>query len=297
MIILVTGATGFLGRHLVDELTSKENKVIEVNSKVCDLRNTISDDHVINNIKYDKIYHLAVDVKAGTYNIHHKGDTWLNNSLINLNIIDFWLRNQKEAQFCTMGTSCAYSPGSAMNECNYLNGHPDLDLYGYAISKRSMLWGLMAMKDQYDMDYQYFIPSTLCGPNFDEHDNHFQFDFIKKIAAAKYEHKDVEFWGHGLQKREILDVEDAVDIITSVDIKNTAVNLSTGKEYTLREYADIVCKIIDYPASKIKWDGSKWMGVPSKNLVNSYLQDYNFTSIEDTFAKSIEYYLRVKYGK
>jgi len=294
--VLVTGGTGFLGRHLVDELNSNGVEVEGFNSKQFNLRKPIRERRLLPEY-YDKIYHLAVSVKAGTYNIYHKGETWLTNTLINANMIDFWLKEQKRATFCTMGTSCAYSPNSEMIEENYLTGEPDMDLYGYANSKRSLLWGLRACKDQYDTDYQYFIPSTLCGPMFDEDDCHFQFDFIKKICAAKYKGEEAVFWGDGSQRREILDVNDAVKIITTTDILNTPINLSTGKEYDLKTYAEIICAIVDYPVSKIKWDKTKWTGTGSKNLINTYLKDFEFTPIEETFERTVEYYVRTNYKR
>ena len=293
MKILITGATGFFGNHLYNKLQRDGHTVIGLSSQ----DNLMEPLNLpIERESVDKIYHLAVKVKGGKYNISHKGDTWLDNTLINSNIIKWWSEYQPGALFCTMGTSCAYSGESEMSEDNYLVGDPDIDLYGYAISKRDMLWGLKAINEQYGLQYQYFIPTTLCGTQFKEDDTHFHFDFIKKLCAGKYEGSRVTFWGDGLQRRELIDVDDAVNIISSHDeLVNMPVNLSTGVEYPLRLYAKLICEIIDYDYNLIEWDENEWVGVRSKNLINTHFKDVDFTDIKETLTKATEFHVKRTY--
>ncbi len=58
-----------------------------------------------------------------------------------------------------------------------------------------VIQGLRALHEQFDMNYQYFVPSTLYGSNFDHSDSHFIFDLIKKIVAGKEGHEPVVLWG------------------------------------------------------------------------------------------------------
>ena len=140
MKILVTGNTGFLGRHLVPKIVSEGHTVYFCNTKSNNLLVPI--DSKAFPSKIDLIYHLAAWTKAGTFPLEHKGDLWEKNQLINSHIMSYWLRHQPEAIMVAIGTSCAYSPGVEMLEDNYLKGEPDPDMYGYALCKRMILSGL-----------------------------------------------------------------------------------------------------------------------------------------------------------
>src|ERR1700688_4395172 len=111
MNVLVTGATGFLGRHLIPFLSKKEGIecITYLNSKTCDLteKNNIETYKILN---LHRIYHLAAWTKAGDFCLYHKGEQWLINQQINTNILWFWQKYKPTATMITMGTSCAYPP-------------------------------------------------------------------------------------------------------------------------------------------------------------------------------------------
>ena len=64
--VLVTGATGFLGRHLVKKLKSLEYDVSISNTKFGNLNN-IDNMKIYNTIKFDDIFHLG----NVAYTIHY----------------------------------------------------------------------------------------------------------------------------------------------------------------------------------------------------------------------------------
>lgn len=291
MKILVTGNTGFLGRHLTPRIISKGHSLYVCNTKINNLLKPIDPEAIPE--KIDIIYHLAAWTKAGTFPLEHKGDLWEKNQLINSHIMSYWLRHQSQALMIAIGTSCAYSPGMEMCEDNYLKGEPDPDMYGYALCKRMILSGLRCFNEQYGMRYRYFIPSTLCGPCFEITDTHFNFDLIKKICAGKYANKKVVLWGDGHQCRELVDVADLVDILLYADLDNQCVNVTTGQEHSIRYYAEIICKIIGYDFDDIIWDTSKWVGVRSKQLVNTKLRDFQFRDTHKTLEDTVNYYLNL----
>ena len=117
---------------------------------------------------------------------------------------------------------------------------------------------------------------------------------VRKICDAKYKKVEpVVLWGTGLQRRELIFIDDAVEII--IDIiegrNNTEMfNLSTGKEHSIKEYAKIICNIVDYDFNKIKWDLGAFVGSKSKNLINTHLKDFEFTSIKEGLEETINYY-------
>ena len=169
--VLVTGATGFLGRHLVKKLKSLEYDVSISNTKFGNLNN-IDNMKIYNTIKFDYIFHLAARTKAGDYTLYHKGDQWMNNQLINTNILCYWKEFQPQAKMVAFGTSCSYSPEyTNLIEENYLDGIPDKTLYTYAMTKRMLLVGLKSLSEQYNLKWVYLIPSTLYGPEFELDDS------------------------------------------------------------------------------------------------------------------------------
>ena len=135
------------------------------------------------------------------------------------------------------------------------------------------------------------IPSVFYGPEYDLNDKHFIFDLIRKIHTAKHTGSEVVLWGTGEQKRELIYIKDAVDIIIKAMTWNKEiVNLSSGKEYSIKEYAQTICDIIGYNFNLITWDLNAFVGAPNKKLINTHLQDYQFTSLKEGLTETIKYY-------
>ena len=214
MNCLVTGATGFLGRHLTKVLHARNFKVAISNTKTNSLDRVENLTHLKE--KFDYIFHLAAVTKAGDYCLTHQGDQWISNQKINTNILDYWKNHQPQAKIICMGTSCSYSPDLPMCEENYQKGEPEEGLYTYAMTKRMLLAGLQSIGGQYGLKWLYFIPSTLYGPDFELDDNHFIFDLIRNCYNAKHKGTPFSIWGDGTQRRELVYVGDAVKSILNL---------------------------------------------------------------------------------
>ena len=283
MNIIVTGASGFVGRHLVPALEEQGNTVYALNSS------DFTDIWLFEDIDY--IIHLAVKTAAGGYCQTHQGEQYLINSAINTEMLHAWKNKYPNAKMVTFGSSCGYDKNVIKTEDNYLKGEPEPGYEVYGTIKRSLLVGLKALKQEYNMDYSYLIPSVFYGPEFDLHDKHFIFDLIRKIISAKNGGDKVILWGTGDQTRELIFIKDAVDIIIKALTWNKEiVNLSSGKEHSIKEYAQTICNIVDYDFNLIEWDTAAFVGSPNKKLINTHLQDYNFTSLEEGLRQTIEYY-------
>lgn len=296
MRALVTGGSGFLGRHLVPFLKKQRHELTVINSKNCDLRerqNLLQ----FKNEKYDRIYHLAAWTKAGDFCLYHQGEQWLVNQAINTHVLWFWREFQKDAALIAMGTSCAYPTGDApLREENYLAGEPDEHLYTYAMTKRMLYAGLLAFAEQWKMRFQHLIPSTLYGPGFELGDSHFIFDLIKKIYAGKTRGEEVVLWGDGSQVRELIYVADAVRLIERAASlpANELLNLGTGAPYTIREYAEMLCGIIGYDTRNIRYDTSKFSGTPVRffdtGKMRKLFPDFSFTDIRAGLRETVAHY-------
>ena len=301
MNILVTGASGFLGRHLCPLLKSQGHQVVEVTSKVADLRKSGTLDQ-FNSRKFDRIYHLAAWTQAGDFCLYHPGEQWLINQTINTNVLEWWQRAQPQAKIIVTGTSCSYSPDLPLTEENYLVGEPIEGLYTYAHTKRMLLVGLKALRKQFDLSYLYVVPSTLYGPSYhtDGRQLHFIFDLIRKIIVGKEHGAPVVLWGDGHQKRELVLVDDFSKIMFELDkmTSNEVVNIGAGEEYSIRQFANLICESVDYDPSKIQYDTSKYVGARSKCLdvskMRKLLPHSKITALSLGLKSTVEWFLENK---
>jgi GDP-L-fucose synthase len=287
MKVLITGDRGFLGRHLTEEIRRRYpgSTIFVSNTSTNDLREPLA--NITDWVKLDYIYHLAAWTKAGDFCLKNPASQWMINQKINTNILSYWAEYQTAAKMVIMGTSCAYDPDLEKTVSNYGLGNVDPDLYSYAMTKRMLATGVKAFADQYGMRYQIWIPTTLCGTGFADNDNHFIFDIVRKICTAKKTGKPVVLWGDGYQKREVMFVEDAVKLILDGrHYENTTHNLSTGKELTIRDFANKISQLSGYNG-EVMYDTTRFVGVRSKLLVPSI--EYTPTDLDLVLTKMIDY--------
>lgn len=299
MKIIITGATGFVGSALSHFLGKNgQHELTCLNSKNCNLLKANSLD-AFSSDSYDVIIHLAAWTQAGDFCLRHPGEQWINNQCINTHVLEWWHRAQPQAKLVFMGTSCAYAPGGNLTEDTYMAGEPIDSLYTYAMTKRMLFQGARALHAQYGLRWLCAVPSTLYGPNYhtDGRQLHFIFDLIRKILRGRDLNEPVVLWGDGWQKRELVYIEDFVNIlwrlVSSVD--NDIVNIGAGEEYTIRTFAGLLCDIIGYDQSKIVYDESKYTGAKSKCLsvekAKKLLEDdYDMTPLSKGLQQAVAWF-------
>jgi len=287
---LVAGSTGFFGRHFIKK-ASKVFEIYEANTKKYNL---LTDEiFSLSDIKFDYIFHFAVKTAAAGYCQKHPGEQFLINQKLNSTILNYWKEKQPQAKFITFGSSCSYSDNTVRVEKNYFDGQCEAGYEVYGMIKRMLLVGLQALAQEYNMKYIFYIPSVFYGENYDIEDKHFIYDLIRKICNAKYKNTEVPvLWGTGAQRRELIYIADAVDILLdNLHKENEVINLSTGYDYSIREYASLISKIVDYDFDLIQFDTSKYVGALQKKFINNKLKEAKFTDLETGLKKTIQYYV------
>jgi GDP-L-fucose synthase len=298
MKILITGASGFLGKNLKKELVKSNQEVTGIGSRECNLTKEGSLENYLGYEKFDRIFHLAAWTQAGDFCLHHPGEQWLINQKINTNVLSWWKERQPQAKMTCIGTSCVYDPSLELKEENYLRGEPVESLFTYAYTKKMLYLGLSSIHNQFGLEYNNFIPPTLYGPDYhlDQRQPHFIFDLAKKIVNGKLNSEDVVLWGDGYQKREVIHVKDFVKIIARIneEISNQNVNVGTGIEHSIRTFAKEICDLTGYDSNRIKYDLNRYVGARSKCLDVSKLKklmpDYSPISLQEGLKEVVQWY-------
>lgn len=301
MNIFITGGRGFLGSALYDRLVREGHSVVAPSSTDANLTNMDSLEKY-GHIKYDRIYHLAAWTQAGDFCLHHAGEQWILNQKINSNVLDWWKVSQSEAKLICMGTSCAYAPNSTLKEDDYLEGSPIDSLFTYAMTKRMLYVGLRALESQFGLSYLCLVPSTLYGPGYhtDGRQMHFIFDLIRKIMRGKFLGESVVLWGDGNQRRELVYVNDFIEttLELSDNCSNELINIGAGEEFSIKEFARIICKYMDYDFDQIKFDETKYVGAKSKCLdttkLKSKLPNLQLMDLDHGIKKTIDWFMANK---
>jgi GDP-L-fucose synthase len=267
--ILITGGSGFLGRHLAKTLMTQGHAVRSLSSQSCDLTKDGSLER-LPHPAYDYIYHLAAWTRAGDFCLHHGGEQWIINQKINTNTLTWWQAQQPQAKLIALGTSVSYPTEINLTEDNYMQGVPNEKFYAYAMSKRMLYAGLVSLRKQFGLRYLYLVPSTLYGPGYhtDGRQMHFIFDLMRKIIRGKVCGEPVVLWGDGYQRREIIFVDDFIRIMLQLaeTCENDLINIGAGEEFTIRHFARLICEKVGYDADAIQFDTTGYVGAKSKCL-------------------------------
>lgn len=270
----MTGAGGFVGRHLVAALRERGDDVDAPSSSEVDL---VRDGALsaLDGARYDRIYHLAAWTRAGRFCQERGGDQWVVNGRVNTNVLDWWRERQPQAKLVAFGTSASYAGTGVHREEDYLDGVPPAGYFAYAMTKRMLLAGLMELGRQYGLRWLYLVPSTVYGPDYhtDGRDLHFVYDLARKIVRGRDLDEEVVLWGDGTQRRELVHVHDVVGAVLGLAdaADGEVVNLGAGEDHSIGEIARMLCDVAGYPFERIRFDPDRFVGAAAKVLATDRL--------------------------
>ena len=129
------------------------------------------------------------------------------------------------------------------------------------------------------------MPTNTFGPNdsYDPLNSHFFPSLIRKVHEIKVkDKKELIIWGNGSPKREVIYVDDIADACVyfmNKKFKEIIINIGTGNDFSIKEYAKIILSLI-IPSKKIKirYDKSKPNGTPRKVMDVSLAKKYGWKS-------------------
>lgn len=262
--ILVCGAGGFIGTHLVNRLKEYGNYVIgadirhpEFNKtqadifKIGDLRDINFVDDLLHNI--DEIYQLAADMGGAGYIFTGENDTDIvcNSFTINMNILKSCVKNNIKKIFFS-SSACVYPEYNQKDpdnpfceESSAYPAQPDSE-YGWEKLFSERLY--LSFAKNHKLDVRIGRYHNVYGP-FGTYNNGKEkapAALCRKVILAP-DDGSIDIWGDGNQTRSFLFIDDAIDATIKVMDSNHTGPFNIGSEdlISINELARTIIGISD----------------------------------------------------
>ena len=307
--VLVTGAGGFIGHHLIKYLKEKDYWVRGVDIKNPEFEKTSADDFKLLDLRefincqkacdgVDEVYHLAADMGGIGYITVYHAVVLRNNALINLHMLEA-ARQSKVKNYLFTSSACVYpmylQKDSNVKKLKEEDAYPADAEPGYGWEK---LFSELACQ-YYTEDYGFKTHSirfhNIFGPlgTYEGGREKSPAAICRKIALAG-DTDEIEVWGDGKQTRSYCYIDDCIEGIYRLMQSDHIEPINLGQD-RLITVDGLVDMIADISGKKIKkrYDLTKPQGVRGRNSDNTKLyQVLNWESrisLEEGLSKTYEW--------
>ena len=287
-MILVTGGSGLVGKHLQDILPD----ATYISSTDYDLTDLQQVRDMMNEYQPTSVIHLAARVGGIVDNINYPVDYLEENVLMNTNVLKACHEFDVEKVIAILST-CVYPDvveTYPMKEEDLFNGPPTPTNFSYGFAKRCMAAHIDSYRKQYDKKWSYLIPCNLYGEydKYEEHHSHFVSALIRKIYEAK---DSIELWGTGKPLRQFMYGGDLARVIKYMIDKDVVGSFNVAPEWvhSINDLAEIGKKACLKEKLVVNYDSTKPDGQFRKDVDSSkmlaVLKDFKFTPIGEGIKK------------
>jgi GDP-L-fucose synthase len=244
---------------LVRRLSSEPCEILTADRTTLDLTHQADTDRWIDRAKPHVVIVAAARVGGIAYNNANPVNFLSDNLAIALNVINAsFLAGVEKLLF--LGSSCIYPrlAPQPMTEDMLLSGPLEPTNQWYALAKIAGIKLVEAYRRQYGP-----------GDNYHPEHSHVPAALIRRLHEGKVAGAPtITVWGTGKPRREFLAVDDLADACVFV-LKHYSgtkfLNVGTGKDITIAEFAQLVADVVGYPGRFI-FDTSRPDGTPQKLL-------------------------------
>lgn len=301
--ILVTGATGFLGRHTMQALEKTYgSKVVKgVSSRDYDLMKPHNVEAMFRTEKPDVVVHLAAYSGGIGANRTYPADFYYRNTILTALTFEQAARHKVEKLIYTMG-GCSYpaKATSPIDETQLWNGYPQPESAGYSTAKMMGTVASRSYREQYGLDSSVLIPGNLYGEydNFSALDSHVVPAMIRRYYEAQRDGlEEVVMWGTGKPQRDFVYAADVAKLfpffIENYD-SSEPVNLSAGRTTPIKTLAETIAKLVNFEGD-IRWDTDKPDGQMVKIFATERMEKLGLacdTALEEGLARTIDWFAK-----
>jgi GDP-L-fucose synthase len=282
--VYVAGHLGLAGSAIMRRLASEHCEVLTAGRGELDLTQQEATETWIKQARPDAIFLAAARVGGIYANDAFPADFLVDNVAIGLNVLRAAVAT-KVKKLMFLGSSCIFPRNAPqpMTEDLLLTGALEPTNEWYAVAKIAGLKLAQAYRRQFGVDFISVIPTNLYGPgdNYHPANSHVPAALIRRFHEAKVKGADeVVVWGTGQPKREFLAADDLGDACIFV-MKHYSgegfLNIGTGKEVSIGEFAGLVAEIVGY-RGKLVFDTSRPDGPPRKLLDVSKITALGWTA-------------------
>jgi GDP-D-mannose 3',5'-epimerase len=288
--VLVTGAGGFIGHHLVTALKRQGFWVRGVDLKYPEYAPSDADEFLIRDLRrwgsclqatadVDDVYALAADMGGMGFISSHHAEILHNNILISTHTIEA-ARENKVSRYLYTSSACVYpeyrqtsADVEPLKESDAYPAAPQ-DAYGWEklITERLCIhYG-----EDYGMDTRIVRFHNIFGPlgTWDGGREKAPAALCRKVATAKLTGAtDIEIWGDGEQTRSFCYIDDCVEGLMRLMASNCREPLNLGQDrlISINALADLVQDAAGFPVNKRHVPGPQ--GVRGRNSNNDRLRE------------------------
>ena len=288
--VVVTGAGGFVGHHLVAQLKRQGYWVRGVDLKCPEFSPTASDEFLLLDLRryencleatrgVDFVYALAADMGGMGFISSHHAQILHHNALINLHTLDA-ARTNGVKRYLYTSSACIYPEYRQMDaevtplkEEDAYPAQPQ-DAYGWEklIAERLCLY----YQAEYGIETRIVRFHNIFGPlgTWDGGREKAPAALCRKLAIAKLtSNPEVEIWGDGEQTRSFCYIDDCVTGLYKLMQSDYPEPLNLGQDrlVTINQLADIIAGIAGIRIVKKHVPGPQ--GVRGRNSDNTRLRE------------------------
>jgi GDP-L-fucose synthase len=298
--VFVAGHRGMVGSALVRRLARENVELLTAGHSEVDLRDQAAVSNWFANKRPQVVFLAAAKVGGIVANNTLRAEFIYDNLIIGTNVIHAaHISGTEKLMF--LGSSCIYPKlaPQPLREDSMLTGPLEPTNEPYAIAKIAGIKMVEAYRSQYGSDFINAMPTNLYGPgdNYHPEYSHVVAALIRRFHEAKLSGvSNVVVWGTGTPRREFLYVDDMADAciyLMKTHSGDEMVNIGTGEDITIAEFARVVAATVGY-SGEISFDAARPDGTPQKLLDVSRLARLGWrarTSLEDGIRSAYRAYL------